>query len=70
MLISKTKLLQKLKFAKKMESISKNPIKWKKIIELIIAILTVICSFIGGNVSAKNGFKIHELLNQKIEINE
>lgn len=43
---------------------------WKKIIDLIVVILTAIGSFIGGNVSAKNGYKIQEMLNQKIEINE
>lgn len=31
---------------------------WKKIIELVIVILTAIGSFIGGNASAKNGFHI------------
>lgn len=40
---------------------------WKKIIDLVIVILTAIGSFIGGNVSAKNGFKVQEMLNQKIE---
>lgn len=44
---------------------------WKKIIDLIVVILTAIGSFIGGNVTAKNtDFKIKEFLNQKIEINE
>lgn len=65
MTISKEKLLETLKLAKKMEST--NPKKWKKIIELIIAILTVIGSFIGGNVTAKNtDFKIKEIINQEI----
>lgn len=40
---------------------------WKKIIDLVIVILTAIGSFIGGNVSAKNGFKVQAMLNQKIE---
>ena len=31
---------------------------WKKIIELVIVILTAIGSFIGGNAAAKNGYKI------------
>lgn len=38
---------------------------WKKIIELVIVILTAIGSFIGGNAAAKNGFKV--INNQKIE---
>lgn len=40
---------------------------WKKIIDLVIVILTAIGSFIGGNVTAKNtDFKIKEILNQEI----
>lgn len=67
MTTNKESLLKKLNFAKKMESTSLNPKKWKKIIELIIAILTVIGSFIGGNVTAKNtDFKIKEIINQEI----
>lgn len=31
---------------------------WKRIIEFVIVILTTIASFIGGNVSAKNGYKL------------
>lgn len=46
---------------------SKNPAKWKKIIDLIIVLLTAIGSFIGGNVTAKNSdFKIKEIINQEI----
>lgn len=40
---------------------------WKKIIELVIVILTAIGSFIGGNASAKNGFHIFKKV-QQIEI--
>lgn len=32
----------------------KNPTTWKKIIDLIIVLLTAIGSFIGGQASAKN----------------
>lgn len=40
---------------------------WKKIIDLVIVILTAIGSFIGGNVTAKNtDFKIKEIINQEI----
>lgn len=40
---------------------------WKKIIDLVIVILTAIGSFIGGNVTAKNtDFKIKEIVNQEI----
>ena len=40
---------------------------WKKIIELVIVILTAIGSFIGGNVTAKNtDFKIKQIINQEI----
>ena len=50
---------------------TKNPKTWKKIIDLVIVILTAIGSFIGGNISAKNtDFKIKEMLNQNIEVNE
>ena len=46
---------------------SKNPTKWKKIIDLIIVLLTAIGSFIGGNITAQNSdFKIKELINQEI----
>lgn len=37
---------------------------WKKIIELVIVILTAIGSFIGGNASAKNGFHIFKKFNK------
>lgn len=33
---------------------SKNPNTWKKIIDLIIVLLTAIGSFIGGQASAQN----------------
>ena len=40
---------------------------WKKIIDLVIVILTAIGSFIGGNVSAKNyDFKIKDIVKQEI----
>ncbi len=40
---------------------------WKKIIDLVIVILTAIGSFIGGNVSAKNyDFKIKEIVQREI----
>lgn len=40
---------------------------WKKIIDLVIVILTAIGSFIGGNVTAKNtDFKIKQIINQEI----
>ena len=46
---------------------TKNPKTWKKVIDLIIVILTAIGSFIGGNISAKNtDFKIKEIINQEI----
>lgn len=35
-------------------STSKNPITWKKVIDLIIVLLTAIGSFIGGQASAQN----------------
>ncbi len=31
---------------------------WKRIIEFVIVILTTIASFIGGNVSAQNGYRL------------
>lgn len=34
---------------------SKNPQTWKKIIDLVIVLLTAIGSFIGGQASAQNG---------------
>lgn len=47
---------------------TKNPKTWKKIIDLIIVILTAIGSFIGGNVTAKNtDFKIKEIINTEIQ---
>lgn len=33
---------------------NKNPQKWKKIIDLVIVLLTAIGSFIGGQASAQN----------------
>lgn len=36
---------------------------WKRIIEFVIVILTTIASFIGGNVSAKNGYKLANVIN-------
>lgn len=33
---------------------SKNPTTWKKIIDLVIVLLTAIGSFIGGQASAQN----------------
>lgn len=38
---------------------------WKRIIEFVIVILTTIASFIGGNVSAKNGYKLANVINQE-----
>lgn len=35
-------------------STQKNPTTWKKVIDLIIVLLTAIGSFIGGQASAKN----------------
>jgi hypothetical protein len=35
---------------------------WKRIIEFAIVILTTIASFIGGNVSAKNGYKLSNMV--------
>lgn len=47
-------------------STQKNPTTWKKIIDLVIVILTAIGSFIGGQASAQNG--VIDLFNkQKIE---
>lgn len=41
---------------------------WKKLIDLIVVILTAIGSFIGGNVTAKNSdFKIKEMINKEIQ---
>lgn len=34
---------------------NKNPQTWKKIIDLVIVLLTAIGSFIGGQASAQNG---------------
>lgn len=45
---------------------TKNPAKVKKIIELIIVLLTAVASFIGGNVSAKNGYKLsNSIINEQ-----
>lgn len=33
---------------------TKNPKTWKKVIDLLIVLLTAISSFIGGQVSAQN----------------
>lgn len=41
---------------------TKNPAKIKKIIELIIVLLTAVASFIGGNVSANNGYKLSNII--------
>ena len=38
---------------------------WKRIIEFVIVILTTIASFIGGNVSAKNGYKLVNTINSE-----
>lgn len=46
---------------------TKNPSKIKKIIELIIVLLTAVASFIGGNVSANNGYKLSNLVNNEIQ---
>lgn len=35
---------------------TKNPTAWKKVIDLIIVLLTAIGSFIGGQASAQNNF--------------
>lgn len=37
-----------------MSTQQKNPQRWKKIIDLIIVLLTAIGSFIGGQASAQN----------------
>jgi hypothetical protein len=39
---------------------------WKRIIEFVIVILTTIASFIGGNVSAKNGYKLSNLVQKEV----
>jgi hypothetical protein len=45
---------------------TENPTKIKKIIELIIVLLTAVASFIGGNVSAKNGYKLsNQIINEQ-----
>lgn len=51
-----------------MSTQQKNPQTWKKIIDLIIVLLTAIGSFIGGQASAQNGV-IDLFNNQKIENN-
>lgn len=38
-----------------MSTQNKNPQTWKKIIDLIIVLLTAVGSFLGGQVSAQNG---------------
>lgn len=38
-----------------MSTQNKNPQTWKKIIELIIVLLTAVGSFLGGQASAQNG---------------
>lgn len=49
-----------------MSTQTKSPQTWKKVIDLIIVLLTAIGSFIGGQASAQNG--IVDLFNkQKIE---
>lgn len=51
-----------------MSTQTKNPQTWKKVIDLIIVLLTAIGSFIGGQVSAQNG--VIDMFNkQKIEKN-
>lgn len=51
-----------------MSTQQKNPQTWKKIIDLVIVILTAIGSFIGGQASAQNGL-IDMFNKQKIENN-
>lgn len=36
---------------------------WKKVIDLVIVLLTAIASFIGGNVSAQSGYRLTDLVN-------
>lgn len=51
-----------------MSTQTKSPQTWKKVIDLIIVLLTAIGSFIGGQASAQNG--IIDMFNkQKIEKN-
>lgn len=51
-----------------MSTQTKNPQSWKKIIDLIIVLLTAIGSFIGGQASAQNG--VIDMFNkQKVEKN-
>lgn len=38
-----------------MSTQNKNPQTWKKIIDLIIVLLTAVGSFLGGQASAQNG---------------
>ena len=35
---------------------------WKKVIDLVIVLLTAIASFIGGNVSAQSGYRLMDLV--------
>jgi hypothetical protein len=44
----------------------KNKPNWKRIIEFVIVILTTIASFIGGNVSAKNGYKLSNMIQNEV----
>ena len=39
---------------------------WKRIIVFVIVILTTIASFIGGNVLAKNGYKLSNLVQKEV----
>ena len=50
------------KTSKEMTTNVKAP-NWKRIIEFVIVILTTIASFIGGNVSANNGYKLVNQIN-------
>ena len=51
-----------------MSTQTKNPQTWKKVIDLIIVLLTAIGSFLGGQASAHNG--VIDMFNkQKIEKN-
>lgn len=51
-----------------MSTQNKNPQTWKKIIDLIIVLLTAVGSFLGGQASAQNGivdiFDKYEQLNK------
>jgi hypothetical protein len=51
--------------AKSKMSVKSKP-NWKRIIEFAIVILTTIASFIGGNVSAKNGYKLSTMVEYSV----